>query len=164
MSVRYPPKKPQENNATLVLVLPVYCTPMNVVEVIKKMCPQVKHVFSTRHPLASIRAISQVSWKVNGVVEFTYDNSPFQKIRLKFPRRGTKMNWFFHAKSFEPMASFKYSCIFTELYQQSPIWFLWYLNGKVITFQLSKISCLWQNPKSLLLSSLLAKLLGGVAY
>ena len=63
MSVRYS-RKPQENNATLVLVLPVYCTPMNVVEVIKKMCPQVKHVFSTRHPLASIRAISQVGWKV----------------------------------------------------------------------------------------------------
>ena len=77
MSVHYP-RKPQENNATLVLVLPVYCTPMNVVEVIKKMCPQVKHVFSTRHPLASIRAISQVSWKVNGVVEFTYDNNVFR--------------------------------------------------------------------------------------
>ena len=91
MSVHYP-RKPQENSATLVLVLPVYCTPMNVVEVIKTMCPQVKHVFSTRHPLASIRAISQVSCKVNGVVEFTYDNSPFQKIRLKFPRTGTKMN------------------------------------------------------------------------
>jgi len=70
MSVRYP-RKPQENNATLVLVLPVYCTPMNVVEVIKKMCPQVKHVFSTRHPLASIRAISQ--W-LKDVIPFGQEN------------------------------------------------------------------------------------------
>ena len=82
MSVRYP-RKPQENNATLVLVLPVYCTPMNVVEVIKKMCPQVKHVFSTRHPLASIRAISQVSWKVNVVVEFTYDDNVGSIIQIR---------------------------------------------------------------------------------
>ena len=82
MSVRYS-RKPQENNATLVLVLPVYCTPMNVVEVIKKMCPQVKHVFSTRHPLASIRAISQVSWKVNVVVEFTYDDNVGSIIQIR---------------------------------------------------------------------------------
>ena len=51
----------EKMTTTLVLVLPVYCTPMRTVEVIKKMCPQVKHVFSTRHPLASIQAISQVS-------------------------------------------------------------------------------------------------------
>ena len=82
MSVRYS-RKPQENNATLVLVLPVYCTPMNVVEVIKTMCPQVKHVFITRHPLASIRAISQVSWKVNVVVEFTYDDNVGSIIQIR---------------------------------------------------------------------------------
>ena len=62
LSVRaFKTSKENKSDTTLVIVLPVYCTPMQMLEVIKKMCPQVKHIFSTRHPLASIWEISQVS-------------------------------------------------------------------------------------------------------
>lgn len=43
---------------TIVLKLPIFCTP--AVELIAEFCPQVKHVFSTRSPRASVEAIHKV--------------------------------------------------------------------------------------------------------